>query len=132
LHLRTAKAASSMQTLSIDLLSLDRFRYVLCLTQENRPINIYLPPEIAISAPGIVFALGIIVLEIVVSIVFAVAVAVDCGHLAERRGRPVFVGTAIWFLATLLGGPFVAGLYWVMHHSTICPFVYAACRQDTA
>jgi len=67
----------------------------------------------------------------VVHLAFAFAVAKDAGRLPRGR-KPKFVGTLIWFLAALLGGPFVAGIYWVIHHSTISPFVYVACKEEIA
>ncbi len=66
----------------------------------------------------------------IVHLAFAFAVAIDGSSLPGGR-RPEFVGPTIWFLATLLGGPFIAGLYWMIHHSTICPFVYVACQPES-
>ena len=58
------------------------------------------------------------IIVIVVNIGFAVAVFQDATYLRDPR-KPIFVGRIIWFLATLIGGVFVVGIYWVMHHSRL-------------
>jgi hypothetical protein len=50
----------------------------------------------------------------IVHIAFAVAVLSDA-----NRGNTFLVGGRVWALATLLGGLFVVGIYWVIHHSSI-------------
>ena len=74
---------------------------------------------------GILWALFIggvaicsVVIVIVVHISFSVAIFRDATSLSSPR-RPIFVGPTIWFLGTLLGGIFVATIYWVMHHSSL-------------
>ena len=62
------------------------------------------------------------IIAIVVHVSFTVAVFRDATYLRDPRNlraprKPIFVGRIIWFLATLVGGVFVAGIYWVMHHS---------------
>ncbi len=57
-------------------------------------------------------------LTIIIHICFAVAVSADAGSLPDGR-KPIFVGPGIWCLATLLGGVFVAAVYWAMHHSRL-------------
>ncbi len=58
---------------------------------------------------------------ILVNIMFAFGVR-NAARVDESRGNDLqFVGTFGWFLATLLGGPFTAGLYWAMHRSTLRP-----------
>ena len=60
----------------------------------------------------------------IVHIAFAIAVFRDATYLRDPRNlraprKPIFVGRIIWFLATLIGGVFVAGSYWIMHHSRL-------------
>ena len=62
-----------------------------------------------------VIAIGAFVIPAVVHLGFAIAVFRD----ATGSKKPIFVGGIIWFLATLIGGVFVAGIYWVMHHSRL-------------
>ena len=64
------------------------------------------------------------IIVIVVNIGFAVAVFQDATYLRDPRNlraprKPIFVGRIIWFLATLIGGVFVVGIYWIMHHSRL-------------
>ena len=63
-------------------------------------------------------AICVSVITLIVHISFAVAVFRDTTRLPESR-RPIFVGRIVWFLATLIGSVFVAGIYWVMHHSRL-------------
>ena len=57
---------------------------------------------------------------IVVHICFAVAVFRDAENLESVPARKLwFVNSGIWALATLVGGIFTAGIYWVIHHSTL-------------
>ena len=57
-------------------------------------------------------------ITVIVHICFAVAVSSDAENLPNGR-KPLFVKPGIWFLATLLGGVFVAAVYWAMHHSRL-------------
>lgn len=55
---------------------------------------------------------------IIIHIFFAIGVLQDASRLPARRG-PIFVGQGVWCAATLLGGVFVAAVYWAMHHSRL-------------
>lgn len=65
---------------------------------------------------GVIFFLAMAA----VHILFALGVLVDAGALRVDEGRRTqFVPGAIWALATLLGGVFVATAYWVIHRSSL-------------
>ena len=79
-------------------------------------------------APGMVTAwiIGAWLVTAVVHVGFALAVLADTGKMQRyQRREPFLVGGVIWALATLLGGVFVAVIYWLIHHSTLRPAPHA-------
>jgi len=71
---------------------------------------------------SLVWIVAIWVITAIIHLAFAAAVYAEAELLWTRRRRRTFlVGSVIWALATLLGGVFVAAIYWVIHHSTLCP-----------
>jgi len=69
-----------------------------------------------------VWIVGAWLLTAIVHVGFAVAVLADAGSMPHKlRREPFLVGGVMWALATLLGGVFVAAVYWLVHHSTLCP-----------
>jgi hypothetical protein len=60
-------------------------------------------------------------LLITVHVSIAVGVSIDAAGLRRSRSGPLFAGPLVWMLATLLGGVLAAGIYWVIHHSTLRP-----------
>lgn len=55
----------------------------------------------------------------IVHVGFALGVLKDGDQIRSKGSQPLLAGPALWCLATLLGGVFVAGIYWVMNHSTL-------------
>ena len=61
----------------------------------------------------------VIFLNAIIHIIFAGAVAKDAGALYNRGCPTIMVSGVTWSFATLIGGVFVATVYWVLHHSTL-------------
>lgn len=61
----------------------------------------------------------LLVLTAILHIIFAGAVARDSGELIKSGQKPVLVTGITWAFATLVGGVFVAAVYWFIHHSKI-------------
>ena len=75
-----------------------------------------------IPGPGVVWVFALWILTAIVHIGFALAVLNDSQMLwTHLRRKTFFVGRGLWALATLLGGVFVAAIYWSIHHSTLRP-----------
>jgi hypothetical protein len=55
----------------------------------------------------------------ILHLIFAGAIAHDAGKLTRMGQRPVLVSGTTWAFATLIGGVMVAGLYWILHYSTL-------------
>jgi len=85
-------------------------------------------PEVLVGGMGLV-AVATAALSLLVNILFAVGVYRSGRTDEARLAGPVLVGVFAWTLATLLGGPFVAGLYWAMNHSTLRPRVGTAAGE---
>ena len=55
----------------------------------------------------------------IVHIGFAAAVGSDASQLRREGSGPLIAGPFLWTLATLLGGVFVAAIYWLINHSAL-------------
>jgi hypothetical protein len=56
-------------------------------------------------------------LTIVLHVIFANGVAKDVGMLNKRNLPTLIIPGYAWVLATLIGGIFTLGIYWLIHHS---------------
>jgi hypothetical protein len=66
----------------------------------------------------------LLLINILVHLLFAGAVARDAGKMVSLGQYPALVSAWTWAFATLLGGVFTAAIYWFIHHSTCTkPFI---------
>ncbi|MBA3535425.1 MAG: hypothetical protein H0T84_02265 [Tatlockia sp.] len=61
----------------------------------------------------------ILLINVILHVLFAGAVARDAGNLYQLGQRPALVSGSTWAFATLLGGIVTAAIYWFIHHSTL-------------
>ncbi|MCP0913091.1 MULTISPECIES: hypothetical protein [Legionella] len=61
----------------------------------------------------------LLLINCILHVIFAGAVARDAGSLYKIGQRPVLVSAPTWAFATLLGGVMIAAIYWFIHHSTL-------------
>lgn len=61
----------------------------------------------------------ITLINCVLHLIFAGAVAKDAGSLNSMGQKPALVSAPTWAFATLIGGVFIAAIYWFIHHSTL-------------
>ncbi len=59
----------------------------------------------------------LLLLQVIVHLFFASGVARDLHVLQAKSLEPCLVPGFIWVLATLLGGVYIAAVYWLIHHS---------------
>ena len=67
----------------------------------------------------LVIALVLGAIWLVVHLLFAIGVNRDARAIESRGQYTLFVSPGWWTIVVLLGGPFLAGLYWAMHRSTL-------------
>lgn len=70
----------------------------------------------------VLFAVAVTITGLFVHVAFAIAVYQDAYEL-QREGpeRLAFCWPFVWLLATLLGGVFVAAIYWALNRSNLRP-----------
>lgn len=61
----------------------------------------------------------IMLINAILHLVFAGAVARDAGNLNRMGLKTVLVSASTWAFATLIGGVITATIYWLLHHSTL-------------
>ena len=78
-------------------------------------MNFNLPPDIA--PIGILVVIAFWIAIVIIHIMFAIAVYRDAASLHHIGYGTVFARPFVWCLLELIGGVFLAGIYWVIHHS---------------
>jgi ATP/ADP translocase len=61
----------------------------------------------------------ILVINAILHLIFAGAVARDGGRLNKLSLQTALVSAPVWAFATLVGGVVTAAIYWFIHHSTL-------------
>ena len=59
----------------------------------------------------------VLFISALINVLFAGAVAKDAGDLTENGLPTILVSGLIWAFATLVGGVYIAAIYWFLHHS---------------
>ncbi len=59
----------------------------------------------------------LLIINVILHIIFASAVAKDAGNLVKGNRETTLVSGITWSFATLLGGVYIAIVYWVIHHA---------------
>jgi uncharacterized membrane protein len=60
--------------------------------------------------------LMLLLINALLHVIFAGAVAKDVGTMSKLGRHPHLVSGVTWAFATLIGGPLIAVGYWFMHH----------------
>lgn len=61
----------------------------------------------------------LLIINALLHLIFAGAVAKDAGKLLQIGQKPVLVSASTWAFAVLIGGVVTAAIYWFIHHSTL-------------
>jgi hypothetical protein len=72
----------------------------------------------------------ILLINIILHVIFAGAVARDAGNLNKVGQRTALASGFTWAFATLIGGVITAAIYWFIHHSTLTRPVSRENRYD--
>jgi hypothetical protein len=72
-----------------------------------------------LSSSIVTFQYILLIVNIIIHLLFAGAVAKDAGKINQLGHRTALVSPSTWAFATLLGGVIIAAIYWFIHHSTL-------------
>ncbi len=61
----------------------------------------------------------LLLINAILHVIFAGAVARDAGNMYKTGQRTALVSASTWAFATLIGGVITATIYWFIHHSTL-------------
>ncbi len=61
----------------------------------------------------------IMLINALLNLIFAGAVARDAGAMNRIGQKTVLVSAPTWAFATLIGGVLTATIYWLLHHSSL-------------
>ena len=61
----------------------------------------------------------VLIIRVLLHLIFAAAVAKDAGRIAKQGRTTWLVSGMTWAFATLIGGVFVAAIYWFIHYSNL-------------
>jgi succinate dehydrogenase hydrophobic anchor subunit len=61
----------------------------------------------------------LLLISAILHLLFASGVARDIANLNKMKQQTQIVPGYVWVIATAIGGIFVMGLYWFMHHSKL-------------
>ena len=89
-------------------------------------------PELAQQYSGQIqtFYYLLMIINALLHVIFAGAVARDAGQLYKLGQRPALVSAPTWAFATLIGGVITATIYWFIHHSTLTRPAIRETRYD--
>ncbi|MGC1182698.1 hypothetical protein [Legionella sp.] len=66
----------------------------------------------------------------ILHLVFAGAVARDGGNMNRIGQKTILVSASTWAFATLIGGVLTATIYWLLHHSSLTRPIPREVRYD--
>ena len=64
-------------------------------------------------------SLLLMIINALIHLIFAGGVAKDAGLMLKMGQKTALVSGSVWAFATLIGGVFVAAIYWFIHHSNL-------------
>jgi hypothetical protein len=65
------------------------------------------------------FSMLMMMVNAIIHLFFAGAIAKDVGKLYQLGIKPQLVSGSVWAFATLIGGVMTAFIYWLMHYSLL-------------